>query len=204
MLLRKRAVSLALGVLALSGHGGGAQAPYRNPNLTVEVRMRDLMGRLSLDEKFWQLFMIPGGRADLAADYSHGVFGLQNRSAATGRADAQLQNALQRYFVDSTRLGIPIIPFEEGVHGLMRRGATIYPAAIALAATFDSTLVRDVATAIARDAHSRGIRQLLAPVLNLATDVRWGRVEETYGEDPYLASVMARAFVGAVEGAGVI
>ena len=204
MLLRKRAVSLALGVLALSGHGGGAQAPYRNPNLTVEVRMRDLMGRLSLDEKFWQLFMIPGGRADSAADYSHGVFGLQNRSAATGRADAQLQNALQHYFVDSTRLGIPIIPFEEGVHGLMRGGATIYPAAIALAATFDSTLVRDVATAIARDAHSRGIRQLLAPVLNLATDVRWGRVEETYGEDPYLASVMARAFVGAVEGAGVI
>ena len=159
---------------------------------------------MTLDEKFWQLFMIPGGRGDSAADYSHGVFGLQNRSAPTARADAQLQNALQHYFVDSTRLGIPIIPFEEGVHGVMRRGATIYPAAIALAATFDSALVGDVASAIARDARTRGIRQLLAPVLNLATDVRWGRVEETSGEDPFLASVMARAFVGAVERDGVV
>ena len=202
--LPKRAFGIALGVFSLSASHGSAQAPYRNPSLPAEVRVRDLMPRLSLDEKFWQLFMIPGGREDHGADYSHGIFGFQNRSAASGGADAQLQNGLQHYFVDSTRLGIPIIPFEEGVHGVMRRGATVYPAAIALAATFDSTLVGDVASAIARDARTRGIRQLLAPVVNLATDVRWGRVEETYGEDPFLASVMARAYVGAVERAGVI
>ena len=204
MVPRKRALGIALGVFVLSASPTTAQTPYRNPALPVEVRLRDLMRRLTLDEKFWQLFMIPGGRGDAAADYSHGVFGLQNRSAPTARGDAQLQNGLQHYFVDSTRLGIPIIPFEEGVHGVMRRGATVYPAAIALAATFDSTLVRDVASAIARDARTRGIRQLLAPVLNVATDVRWGRVEETYGEDPFLASVMARSFVSAVERAGVI
>ena len=204
MLLSQRALGMALGALVLSARPTAAQPLYRNPSLPVEVRTRDLMRRLTLDEKFWQLFMIPGGRGDSGADYSHGVFGLQDRSAATARGDAQLQNGLQHYFVDSTRLGIPIIPFEEGVHGVMRRGATVYPAAIALAATFDSTLVRDVASAIARDARTRGIRQLLAPVLNLATDVRWGRVEETYGEDPFLASVMARAYVGAVERAGVI
>ena len=202
--LLKRAVCIALGVFGLSASRIGAQAPYRNPALPVEVRVRDLMGRLTLDEKFWQLFMIPGGRDDRGADYSHGIFGFQNRSATTARADAQLQNGLQHYFVDSTRLGIPIIPFEEGVHGVMRRGTTVYPAAIALAATFDSNLVAGVASAIARDARTRGIRQLLAPVVNLATDVRWGRVEETYGEDPFLASVMARAYVGAVERAGVI
>ena len=204
MVLPKRALGIALGAFVLSAIRSAAQAPYRNPALPVEVRVRDLMRRLTLEEKFWQLFMIPGGRDDPATDYSHGVFGLQNRSATTARADAQLQNGLQHYFVDSTRLGIPIIPFEEGVHGVMHRSAMVYPAAIALAATFDSTLVRDVALAVARDARTRGIRQLLAPVLNLATDVRWGRVEETYGEDPVLASVMARAFVGAVEGAGVI
>jgi beta-glucosidase len=148
--------------------------------------------------------MIPGGRGDSGQDYSRGVFGLQNRSAPNARRDAELQNALQHYFVDSTRLGIPIIPFEEAVHGLMRQGATVYPAAIALAATFDSDLVRNVASSIARDARSRGIRQVLSPVVNLATDVRWGRVEETYGEDPWLASVMARAFVGPLERQGVI
>jgi beta-glucosidase len=196
---------IALGVAAaLLTDRAGAQAPYKDPALPVDVRVRDLIGRMTLDEKFWQLFMIPGGRGDPAQDYSHGIFGLQNRSATTARTDANLQNALQHYFVDSTRLGIPIIPFEEAVHGLMRGGATVYPAAIALAATFDSGLVRDIASAVARDARTRGIRQVLSPVVNLATDVRWGRVEETYGEDPWLASVMARAFVVGFERNGVI
>jgi len=181
-----------------------AQLPYRNPALPVERRVHDLLGRMTVEDKFWQLFMIPGGREDSTADYSHGIFGLQNRSALNARSDAQLQNALQHYFVDSTRLGIPIIPFEEAVHGVMRRGATVYPAAIALAATFDSELVRRAATAMGREARTRGIRQVLSPVVNLATDVRWGRVEETYGEDPLLASVMARAFVGGLEHQGVI
>jgi beta-glucosidase len=183
---------------------GGAQMPYRNPALPTAARVRDLLGRMTLEEKFWQLFMIPGGRDDRAHDYSHGVFGLQNRSAEDAQRDAELHNALQHYFVDSTRLGIPIIPFEEAVHGLMRRRATVYPAAIALAATFDSALVRDVSAAIAREARARGVRQVLSPVVNIATDVRWGRVEETYGEDPYLASVMARAFVREQERRGVI
>ena len=189
---------------ALLAQRAVAQLPYRNPALSVDRRVRDLISRMTLDEKFWQLFMIPGGRDDRAQDYSHGIFGLQNRSALAARSDAQLQNSLQHYFVDSTRLGIPIIPFEEAVHGLMRRGATVYPAAIGLAATFDSGLVRNVASAIAREARGRGIRQVLSPVVNLATDVRWGRVEETYGEDPRLASVMARAFVNAFEHQGVI
>jgi beta-glucosidase len=196
---------LAAALLALApATRGAAQLPYRDPALGVDARVSDLLGRMTLEEKFWQLFMIPGGRASLSQDYSHGVFGLQNRSAPGARSDAALQNALQHYFVDSTRLGIPIIPFEEAVHGLMRHGATVYPAAIALAATFDSSLVGDVAAAIARETRVRGIRQVLSPVVNLATDVRWGRVEETYGEDPLLASVMARAFVREFEQRGVI
>src|SRR5206468_10931471 len=102
------------------------------------------------------------------------------------------------------RLGIPIIPFEEAVHGLGREGSTMFPSAIALAATFDTSLVQRVASAIASETRSRGIRQVLSPVVNIANDVRWGRVEETYGEDPYLSSAMARAFVGAFERAGVV
>ncbi len=181
-----------------------AQAPYRDPALPVEVRVRDLIGRMTLEEKFWQLFMLPGSRADPSHDYSHGVFGLQDRSAADARGDAAGYNALQRHFADSTRLGIPMLAFEEGVHGVMRRGATVFPAAIALAATFDTGLVRDVAATIAREARSRGIRQLLSPVVNVATDVRWGRVEETYGEDPFLAATMGRLYTRELERAGVI
>jgi beta-glucosidase len=177
---------------------------YRDASLPVAHRVRDLLGRMTLDEKFWQLYMIPGAPWDSAHDYSNGVFGLQNRSATDARSDAALQNRMQRYFVDSTRLGIPTIPFEEGVHGLMRREAMVFPQAIALAATFDSALVGRVASAIARETRSRGIRQILSPVVNIANDVRWGRVEETYGEDPYLSSVLGRVFVREFERRGVI
>lgn len=194
----------ALILLALTSAGQAAAQPYRDALQPVDARVRDLLGRMTIEEKFWQLYMIPGGREDRSHDYSRGVFGLQNRSARDARSDAALQNALQRFFVDSTRLGIPIIPFEEAVHGVMRRDAMVYPAAIAIAASFDSALMRDVAADIAREARSRGIRQVLSPVVNLASDVRWGRVEETYGEDPYLASVMGRVYTREMERRGVI
>lgn len=178
--------------------------PYRDRHLPAAVRARDLLARMTPQEKFWQLYMVPGDLADSSQDHSHGVFGLQVPAAATPAADASRINAIQHYFVDSTRLGIPIMPFEEAVHGLVRPGATVFPAAIGLAATWDTALMADVATAAAVETRSRGIRQVLSPVVNLASDVRWGRVEETYGEDPWLASAMARAYVSAFERQGVI
>ena len=164
---------------------------------------------MTLEEKFWQLFMIPGDLDNPADDYSHGIFGLQVSTAPKGgvpsaREHAERINAIQRYFVEHTRLGIPIIPFDEAVHGLAREGATVFPAAIALAATWDPALMRRVAGAVAEETRSRGTRQVLSPVVNIADDVRWGRVEETYGEDPYLASVMAQAFVEPIERAGIV
>ncbi len=197
----------------------GAQRPappplYRDPHAPVDARVRDLMRRMSVTDMFWQLFMIPGDRDHPAADdYSHGIFGLQISEAPPGdtvpvagaaREQAERINAIQRYFVDSTALGIPIIPFDEAVHGFVREGATVFPQAIGLAATWDTTLMHDVAAAIAAETRSRGVRQVLSPVVNLANDVRWGRVEETYGEDPYLSSVMARNFVAPFERAGVV
>ena len=182
--------------------------PYQQATLAVDARVRDLLGRMTLEEKFWQLFMIPGDLDTPANDYSHGIFGLQIATArnaadappgAAARAHAERINAIQRYFVEQTRLGIPIIPFEEAVHGLTRDGATMFPQAIALAASWDVSLMSRVADAIAHETASRGIRQVLSPVVNIADDVRWGRVEETYGEDPYLASEMARTFVEAFE-----
>src|SRR3954466_8172703 len=168
---------------------------------------------MTLEEKFWQTFMIPGDLDDSTHDYSRGAFGLQISAASRGqtppavgaaKSHAERINAIQRYFVERSRLGIPIIPFEEALHGLGREGAMVFPQAIGLAATWDTALVGRVATAIARETRSRGIRQVLSPVVNIANDVRWGRVEETYGEDPYLSSKMAVAYVGAMENAGVV
>lgn len=196
------------------------QQPYQNPDLPVERRVEDLLERMTLEEKFWQLFMIPGELGENPERYRHGLFGFQiaTRAQGEGAAEQMLDaessgparrvaekiNRIQRYFVEETRLGIPILPFDEALHGLVQDGATAFPQAIGLAATWDTTLVGEVSRAIARETRSRGIRQVLSPVLNIARDVRWGRVEETYGEDPYLTSMMGLAFVRAFEQTGVI
>jgi beta-glucosidase len=202
-----------LGALLLLAGSASAQGrtplPYRDARLPTETRVRDLLGRMTPDEKFWQLFMIPGDLDDSSHDYTRGLFGLQigvqdTTPQRAARAHALRINAIQGYFVERTRLGIPIIPFEEAVHGLARPGATVFPQAIALAATWDTGLVARVSDAIALETRTRGIRQVLSPVVNIASDVRWGRVEETYGEDPLLASTMGVAFVSAFERRGIV
>jgi len=200
-----RRIALALGLLLPSV--STAQLPYRDPKVPVARRVADLLSRMSFEEKFWQLYMTPGDLDDRANDWSHGVFGLQVAPAATdssARGHADRINAIQRYFVERTRLGIPIIPFEEAVHGLARPGATMFPAAIGLAATWDTALMGRVARAIARETRARGIRQVLSPVVNITRDPRWGRTEETYGEDQVLAGRMGAAYVRAFEQAGVV
>lgn len=198
-----------------------AQRPaYRDPALPSARRAQDLLARMTIEEKFGQLYMLPGDLAPDSSRFRHGLFGLQ--VAARGdRTDAAAQvlqrdpsgsagevarriNATQRWFLERTRLGIPIIPFEEALHGLVQQGATVYPQAIGLAATWDTALMGRVAARIAQDARTRGVRQILSPVLNVVTDVRWGRVEETYGEDPWLTARLGVALVRAFESAGVI
>ena len=181
--------------------------PYKRADLPVDVRVRDLLSRMTLEEKFWQLFMIPGDLDTPSNDYSKGIFGLQIRAGKDGaapRGHAERINAIQKYFVEQTRLGIPIIPFEEAVHGVTMEGATMFPAAIGLAASWNTALMSQVAEAIANETKSRGIRLVLSPVVNIADDVRWGRVEETYGEDPMLSSAMAGAYVSVFERLGVV
>jgi len=209
------AVPLGLGCLLLCPAATAQAPPYRDPALRLEQRVADLLGRMTLQEKFWQLYMSPGDLDRPDSTLAHGMFGLQiglapgEPPAGTlpgeiARRHAIRINAIQRHFVEDTRLGIPIIPFDEALHGLMRAGATAFPQAIGLAATWDTALMGRVSRAAALETRSRGVRQALSPVVNIADDVRWGRVEETYGEDPYLAGVMGRSFVEAFERAGVI
>ncbi|NOS93786.1 MAG: beta-glucosidase [Cyclobacteriaceae bacterium] len=201
-----------------------AQKPvpiYKNPTYSIEERVQDLLQRMKPEEKFWQCFMIPGDLDGATPDqFQHGIFGFQVSAGSQGKnANAQMLqyntsesaqllakkiNAIQKYFVEQSRLGIPIIPFDESLHGLVREGATSFPQSIAMAASFNPKLVHQVADAIADETRLRGIRQILSPVVNLASDVRWGRVEETYGEDPYLSSVMGTAYTSAFEKKGII
>ena len=212
------AILLLLSPLLLSAQH---PLPYKNPALPAAQRVSDLLQRMTIEEKFWQLFMIPGDLDNTSpGQYKNGIFGLQV-SAGSKNGDVAQQlliysasgnalslakkiNSIQKHFIEKTRLGIPIIAFDEALHGLVRDGATSFPQAIALAATFDTALMGRVAHAIAVETKMRGIRQILTPVVNIAGDVRWGRTEETYGEDPYLSSEMGVAFVSAFEKMNII
>lgn len=195
---------------------------YKNPKADIEARVKDLLSRMTPEEKFWQLFMIPGDLDGVDKNrYKNGIFGLQVGAVSQGGGEAGQMlsynnskenaytlakkiNTIQRYFVKETRLGIPIIAFDEALHGLVRQGATAFPQAIGLAASFDTAMMGKVAGAIAGEAKVRGIRDILTPVINIAADVRWGRTEETYGEDPFLTSQMGLAFVTAFESRNII
>ncbi|HKQ02093.1 MAG TPA: glycoside hydrolase family 3 N-terminal domain-containing protein [Actinomycetes bacterium] len=129
------------------------------------------------------------------------VFGSAPVTAADGAAELVRQ---QRVVLDASRLGIPALVHEECLTGFTTFGATVYPAAIAWGATFDPALVERMAAAIGRDMAAVGVHQGLSPVLDVVRDYRWGRVEETMGEDPYLVSVLGAAYVRGLQSAGVI
>ncbi|TDO23381.1 glycoside hydrolase family 3 protein [Sediminibacterium goheungense] len=194
---------------------------YKNKNIPIPERVKDLLSRMTAEEKFFQLFMIPGEiNKGEEEKYKHGLFGFQvSAGSSDDNAAQQLLkynthenaanlakkiNAIQRYFVEQTRLGIPMIPFDEALHGLVREGATVFPQSIGLAASWNTKLMEQVADAIADEAAVRGIRQVLSPVINIATDVRWGRTEETYGEDPFLSAKMGTAFIRSFEQKNII
>lgn len=193
---------------------------YKNAEAPIEQRVDDLLARMTVEEKFWQLFMIPGDLSDGKEKYEHGIFGLQVATAGESSNEAEQMlnygegestlatakriNEIQKYFVEETRLGIPIIAFDEALHGLIRKDAVSFPQAIGLAATWSPELMNKVAHSMAVEMKSRGIRQNLSPVINIARDVRWGRTEETYGEDTYLTTQMAVAYISAFEKMGII
>lgn len=186
--------------------------------LPVEKRVADLLGRMTLPEKTAQLYcfgravelvdilldedgkVLPGKLAEL---FPHGICQLGRPAQRSSPRDtAGLTRTIQKFLVEETRLGIPALFNEEGVHGLMATGSTSFPQAIALASTWDESLVEEVYTVVAREARVRGSNYVYAPVLDLARDPRWGRVEETFGEDPHLVSRLGVATVCGLQGRG--
>ncbi len=199
---------------------------YKDASQPIEARVDDLIGRMTLDEKIAQITTVWESKtqifddrlqidpAKLAARYPHGLGHFTRPSDAKGavsprvargrdpRQTVALVNALQKWAMTQTRLGIPILFHEEGLHGYAAVGATSFPQSIALASSWDPGLVRQVNNVIAREIRVRGVPMVLSPVVDIARDPRWGRIEETYGEDPYLVSEMGVAAVEGLQGEG--
>jgi beta-glucosidase len=184
-----------------------SQTRYRDPSLSIEERVADLLGRMTLDEKLaqlgclWSTALVAGDTFDadfVAAQMPHGIGQITRIGASTGLRPAEsaaLMNAIQRVAIERTRLGIPIFVHEESVGGFCHRDATVFPQGIGLGATWNPALVEEVAAVIREQMLAVGARLGLAPVLDVARDPRWGRVEETYGEDPVLAGAIGTAYV---------
>ena len=201
-------------------------ASYKNAGLSVEARVEDLLARMTLEEKVAQMQSIWDNKGALfdakleldpkkmALNYPDGIGQFARPSDATGpasprlvpgrdlRGTIRLVNALQHYALEHTRLGIPIMFHEEGLHGYVAAGATSFPQAIALASSWDPALVRAVNVVTAREMRARGVTEALTPVVDVARDPRWGRIEETFGEDPYLVGEMGVAAVEGLQGEG--
>ena len=200
--------------------------PYRDASLSAEQRVADLLSRMTLEEKAAQMMCVWQQKAETLVDaagafdlekarraFAHGngigQVGRPSDAGSSGhepekgrnpRAMAELTNAIQKFFIEESRLGIPVIFHEECLHGHAAVGATSFSQPIGLAGTFNPALVESLYAMTAEEARVRGTHQALTPVVDVARDARWGRVEETFGEDPYLVSRMGVAAVRGFQG----
>src|SRR5271157_5630216 len=186
---------------------------YRNPNLAIDDRVADLLSRMTLEEKVHEI--AGGWEAGAEVIDPTGTYTTESARAALSRSEdadfvfparkaAILLNGIQRYLHDKTRLGIPGLFMGEALHGFMEYGSTSFPQALSLASTWDPELVHQVFTAAGDEAGSAGVGQVFTPVLDIARDPRWGRTEETYGEDPFLAARMGVAAITGLQGDGFL
>jgi len=199
---------------------------YKRTGAPAALRVKDLLARMTLEEKASQMLCIWQEKAQKLVD-AKGKFDPAKARAAfkkglglgqvarpsdagaspgepwkgqTARGMAELTNAIQTFFLEHSRLGIPVVFHEECLHGHAARDATSFPQPIGLGATFNPALVEQLFTMTACEARARGTHQALTPVVDVARDPRWGRVEETYGEDPYLSTRLGIAAVLGFQG----
>src|SRR2546426_6323049 len=194
---------------------------YKDPSQPVELRVADLLGRMTLEEKVAQTLGMWKRKERITDD--EGRFAVAKAAKVLGngigqiarpseirdrpkrivlgpRENAAFVNAVQKWLGENTRLGIPALTHEEALHGLAAPKGTSFPVPIALASTWDPALVERVMSVAALEARARGTHEVLSPVIDLARDPRWGRTEETYGEDPYLVSRMGVAAIRGYQG----
>lgn len=200
--MKLRCIFLFTAVLALQHSLHADDLPYKNPQLPVEERVEDLLCRMTIEEKIAQMRHLhmgdiaDGQRLDKSKleNCCHGIaFGFADGFSLKGSECAEFFRELQNYMMTGTRLGIPALILTETLHGTVQDGTAIYPQNIALGSTFNPELAYRKAEAISRELHAMNIRQTLAPNIDVVRDLRWGRVEEAYGEDPWLCGQMGIA-----------
>ena len=187
--------------------------PYQNAELPVHERVSDLLARMTLEEKIAQLtgWWDPSeeklreqgaifGSDFFAEKCPDGIGELGPLHNLTIDEDARLYAAVQKHFRHDTRLGIPAMLHDEAAHGFMRFEANSFPTPIGLSCTWNVDLLREVYSQAGREARSRGVSHVLSPILDVARDLRWGRVDETLGEDPYLVGRLGAAMVRGLQG----
>lgn len=179
---------------------------------SVEHRVEYLLGQMTLEEKiaqlgsYWVYEVLDGTTfsPQKAQKLLHNGIGQITRIGGASNVrppeSAELANTIQKFLVENTRLGIPATIHEESCSGYMARGATVFPQAIGIASTWDPELVGEMAGVIRTQMRSVGAHQALAPVLDVTRDARWGRVEETFGEDPYLVAELGTAYIKGLQG----
>ncbi len=187
-----------------------------HPAIFVDARVADLLGRMTVEEKVAQMLSIWVQKATIQdgqgrfipakALIGHGIGQICRPSEIAGgaarspREHAEFVNAVQKWVLENTRLGIPVLFHEEALHGLMAPRGTHFPVPIGLASTWDPALVERLMSIAAQEARARGCQHVLSPVVDLGREPRWGRIEETYGEDPYLVSRLGVAAVRGYQG----
>ena len=187
---------LILFVFSCTNQTKKVKYPYQNSSLPIEKRINDLLEKMTIEEKIRQMDMYWGKEVANMRGHDAASYSEEKVSAILGDAgigsihdfyplSAEITNQIQKYAVKKTRLGIPILFIEEGLHGYCGHGSTTFPVPLQLASAWDTTLVRKVGHVIGMESRAHGIHMILGPVLDLARDARWGRVEETYGEDPF-------------------
>jgi beta-glucosidase len=198
------ALALLQAALLLSCH---ANAVYKDANAPVEDRILHLLSLMTLEEKAAQLDMLSAPDILINTDTynedrvihfidSMNIGAIHDFYPKT----AQIANELQKRAVENTRLGIPLLFIEEGLHGYVGNGSTTFPVSLASACSWDTALVYAVGRAIGTEARARGVHFLLCPNLDLGREPRWGRIEETFGEDVYLAARMGVSMVKGMQG----
>jgi beta-glucosidase len=179
----------------------------RNSLQSIDARTKDLISRMTLDEKLtqlggiWSFELLKSGKFSTERAESlikHGIGHICRPGVSTGlppKEMAEFINSIQKFLVENTRLGIPALVHEECLNGFMAKNATIFPQIIGMASTWEPELVDKMTRVTRAQMMAVGVRQGLSPVLDVVRDPRWGRVEETYGEDPNMVAIMGTAFV---------
>lgn len=192
-----------------------ANVTYRDATRPIPERVRNLLSLMNIDEKLAQLGSLwvfelfdnqQFSQTKAQRRLEHGIGQITRIAGASNvspNESAALANTIQAFLTQHTRLGIPAIVHEECCSGYMAKGATVFPQAIGIASTWDPDLTRAMGDVIRLQMRAAGGHQALAPVLDITRDPRWGRVEETFGEDPYLASLLGSAYVKGIQGTDI-